>query len=133
MFFVLFNMVHFFQFFMIFSYGFSFFNSFIPFLPICLYSHAVACYATNPIAFKMAVNCARKNGTVVAVGLPPGEFPCPIIEGKCTFSYIIHYTLYLSNLLPIFNLLLHCQPFLHFLLHLSHYSSLHFFLILALL
>ena len=35
-------------------------------------SHAVACFATSPKAFKMAVDITRRKGTVVAVGLPAG-------------------------------------------------------------
>ena len=35
-------------------------------------SHSVACFATSPAAFKMAVDITRRKGTVVAVGLPQG-------------------------------------------------------------
>ena len=36
-------------------------------------SHAVACFATSPAAFKTAVDVTRRKGTVVAVGLPQGS------------------------------------------------------------
>ena len=39
-------------------------------------SHAVACFATSPKAFKMAVDISRRKGTVVAVGLPAGTHHC---------------------------------------------------------
>lgn len=43
-------------------------------------SHGVVCFATHNSVFKTAVDIARRRGTVVPVGLPPGEFPCPIFD-----------------------------------------------------
>ena len=36
--------------------------------------------AVSPIAFSQAIACARRRGTVVLVGLPPGQFPTPIFD-----------------------------------------------------
>lgn len=41
--------------------------------------HGVACFATSNSAFKMAIDISRPKGVVVAVGLPKGDFPCPIL------------------------------------------------------
>jgi propanol-preferring alcohol dehydrogenase len=43
-------------------------------------SHGVVCFATQNSAFKTAVDISRRGGTVVPVGLPPGEFPCSIFD-----------------------------------------------------
>eukprot|EP01041_Mallomonas_annulata_P000587 gene587-1140_t len=43
-------------------------------------SHGVLCLATSAPAFDMSVNMARRRGTVVTVGLPPGSFPTPIFD-----------------------------------------------------
>ena len=42
--------------------------------------HGVLCLATSTPAFAMATNLARRRGTVVHVGLPPGTFPVPIFD-----------------------------------------------------
>lgn len=36
--------------------------------------------AVSPEPFRQAIGFARRGGTVVLVGLPPGEFPMPIFE-----------------------------------------------------
>ncbi|SDS84664.1 alcohol dehydrogenase AdhP [Corynebacterium timonense] len=43
-------------------------------------SHGVLITAVHPQAFGQALEMVRKNGTVVFVGLPPGEFSVPIFE-----------------------------------------------------
>lgn len=43
-------------------------------------SHGITCFATNPAAFKMSIDVARRKGVVVAVGLPAGSFPCPVFD-----------------------------------------------------
>lgn len=42
--------------------------------------HGVVCFATQPKAFKTAVDISRRKGTVVPVGLPAGGFDCPIFD-----------------------------------------------------
>jgi len=41
---------------------------------------AVLVTAVSPIAFRQAIGMARRGGTIVFVGLPPGEFPTPIFD-----------------------------------------------------
>ncbi len=36
--------------------------------------------APNPSAFRQAIGFARRGGTIVLVGLPPGEFGVPIFD-----------------------------------------------------
>jgi propanol-preferring alcohol dehydrogenase len=43
-------------------------------------SHVVCCFATNPKAFKLSIDVSRRLGTVVAVGLPAGDFSCPVFD-----------------------------------------------------
>lgn len=43
-------------------------------------SHAITCFATNLSGFKMSIDVARRRGVVVAVGLPPGSFPCSVFD-----------------------------------------------------
>mmetsp|Transcript_2081 Transcript_2081/g.2166 ORF Transcript_2081/g.2166 Transcript_2081/m.2166 type:complete len:408 (+) Transcript_2081:70-1293(+) len=43
-------------------------------------SHGVLVLATSAGAFDAAVHMARRKGTLVSVGLPPGSFPTPIFE-----------------------------------------------------
>ncbi|GAB2639780.1 alcohol dehydrogenase AdhP [Prescottella soli] len=41
---------------------------------------AVLVTAVNPAAFRQAIGMARRGGTIVFVGLPPGEVPTPIFD-----------------------------------------------------
>lgn len=41
-------------------------------------AHGVLVTAVSPSAFSQAVGCARRGGTIVLNGLPPGEFPVSI-------------------------------------------------------
>lgn len=43
-------------------------------------AHGVLVTAVHPDAFGQAVGMARKTGTIVFNGLPPGEFPAPIFD-----------------------------------------------------
>jgi propanol-preferring alcohol dehydrogenase len=43
-------------------------------------AHGVLITAPSLIAFKQGVGMARKRGTCVLVGLPPGEFPTPLFD-----------------------------------------------------
>lgn len=43
-------------------------------------AHGVLVTAVNPTAFSQAIGFARRGGTVVLVGLPPGEFGVPIFD-----------------------------------------------------
>jgi propanol-preferring alcohol dehydrogenase len=43
-------------------------------------AHGVLITAPSLIAFKQGIGMARKRGTCVLVGLPPGEFPIPLFE-----------------------------------------------------
>src|ERR1700674_5183698 len=43
-------------------------------------AHGVLITAPSLIAFKQGVGMARKRGTCVLVGLPPGEFPVPLFD-----------------------------------------------------
>ncbi|MBG9264599.1 alcohol dehydrogenase AdhP [Corynebacterium diphtheriae] len=43
-------------------------------------AHGVLVTAVHPQAFGQAIGMARKNGTIVFNGLPPGEFPAPIFD-----------------------------------------------------
>lgn len=43
-------------------------------------AHGVLVTAVHPDAFRQAIDMARKNGTIVFNGLPPGEFPAPIFD-----------------------------------------------------
>ena len=43
-------------------------------------AHGVLVTAVSPAAFSQAINMARRRGTVVLVGLPPGGFPTPIFD-----------------------------------------------------
>lgn len=43
-------------------------------------AHGVLVTAVHPQAFGQAIGMARKGGTIVFNGLPPGEFPAPIFE-----------------------------------------------------
>ena len=43
-------------------------------------AHGVLVTAVHEQAFGQAIKMARKNGTIVFNGLPPGEFPAPIFE-----------------------------------------------------
>jgi propanol-preferring alcohol dehydrogenase len=42
--------------------------------------HGVLVTAPSPPAFRQAIDMARRRGTVVLVGLPPGDFPTPIFD-----------------------------------------------------
>ena len=58
-------------------------------------SHAVACFATSPKAFKAAVDMSRRKGTVVAVGLPAGDTSIkstvtPMVAIVYTSSHLYH-------------------------------------------
>lgn len=43
-------------------------------------AHGVLVTAVHPQAFGQAIGMARKGGTIVFNGLPPGDFPAPIFE-----------------------------------------------------
>src|SRR5215510_1743726 len=43
-------------------------------------AHGVLVTAVSPAAFGQALKLARRKGTVVLVGLPPGEFAIPIFD-----------------------------------------------------
>ena len=43
-------------------------------------AHGVLVTAVSPPAFSQALQVVRRKGTVVLVGLPPGDFPTPIFE-----------------------------------------------------
>ena len=43
-------------------------------------AHGVIVTAVHPQAFGQAINMARRAGTIVFNGLPPGEFPAPIFD-----------------------------------------------------
>jgi alcohol dehydrogenase, propanol-preferring len=43
-------------------------------------AHGVLITAPSLIAFKQGVGMARKRGTCVLIGLPPGEFPTPLFD-----------------------------------------------------
>ena len=43
-------------------------------------AHGVLVTAVHPQAFGQAINMARRAGTIVFNGLPPGEFPAPIFD-----------------------------------------------------
>ncbi|WP_341393285.1 alcohol dehydrogenase AdhP [Arthrobacter sp. G119Y2] len=43
-------------------------------------AHAVLVTAVHPEAFGQAIGMARRGGTIVFVGLPPGDFPAPIFD-----------------------------------------------------
>ncbi|HTY29150.1 MAG TPA: alcohol dehydrogenase AdhP [Mycobacterium sp.] len=43
-------------------------------------AHGVLVTAVNPAAFSQAIGLARRGGTIVLVGLPPGEFGVPIFD-----------------------------------------------------
>lgn len=42
--------------------------------------HGVLVTAVHPSAFGQAIGMARRGGTIVFVGLPPGDFPAPIFD-----------------------------------------------------
>lgn len=42
--------------------------------------HGVLVTAVSPKPFQQAIGFARRGGTIVLVGLPPGEFPLPIFD-----------------------------------------------------
>lgn len=42
--------------------------------------HGVLVTAVSPEPFRQAIGFARRGGTIVLVGLPPGEFPLPIFD-----------------------------------------------------
>lgn len=42
--------------------------------------HGVLVTAVSPAPFRQAIGFARRGGTIVLVGLPPGEFPLPIFD-----------------------------------------------------
>jgi len=42
--------------------------------------HGVLVTAPSPPAFRQAIDMTRRKGTVVLVGLPPGDFPTPIFD-----------------------------------------------------
>jgi propanol-preferring alcohol dehydrogenase len=42
--------------------------------------HGVLVTAVHPAAFGQAIGLARRGGTIVFVGLPPGDFPAPIFD-----------------------------------------------------
>lgn len=43
-------------------------------------THGVLVTAVNPAAFSQAIGFARRGGTIVLVGLPPGDFGVPIFD-----------------------------------------------------
>ena len=43
-------------------------------------AHGVLVTAVHPDAFGQAIGMARRGGTIVFVGLPPGDFPAPIFD-----------------------------------------------------
>ncbi|MCQ1945699.1 MULTISPECIES: alcohol dehydrogenase AdhP [unclassified Arthrobacter] len=43
-------------------------------------AHAILVTAVHPTAFAQAIGMARRGGTIVFVGLPPGDFPAPIFD-----------------------------------------------------
>ena len=43
-------------------------------------AHGVLVTAVHPTAFGQAIGMARRGGTIVLVGLPPGDFPAPIFD-----------------------------------------------------
>ncbi len=43
-------------------------------------AHGVEVTAVHPAAFGQAIGMARKGGTIVFIGLPPGDFPAPIFD-----------------------------------------------------
>lgn len=43
-------------------------------------AHAVLVTAVHPEAFGQAIGMTRRGGTIVFVGLPPGDFPAPIFD-----------------------------------------------------
>ena len=43
-------------------------------------AHGVLVTAVHPKAFGQAIGMARRGGTIVFVGLPPGDFPAPIFD-----------------------------------------------------
>lgn len=43
-------------------------------------AHAVLCVATNHIAFQNSFKMCRPKGTMVCIGLPPGNFDIPIFD-----------------------------------------------------
>ncbi len=43
-------------------------------------AHGIVCLATQKAAFASAIDMARRNGTVVCVGLPAGTFDVPIFD-----------------------------------------------------
>lgn len=43
-------------------------------------AHGVLVTAVHPKAFGQAIGMARRGGTIVLVGLPPGDFPAPIFD-----------------------------------------------------
>lgn len=43
-------------------------------------AHGVLVTAVHPSAFRQAIDMARRGGTIVFNGLPPGEFPAPIFN-----------------------------------------------------
>ncbi|KAB1657805.1 alcohol dehydrogenase AdhP [Pseudoclavibacter chungangensis] len=43
-------------------------------------THAVVVTAVHPAAFGQAIGFTRRGGTIVFVGLPPGDFPAPIFD-----------------------------------------------------
>ena len=42
--------------------------------------HGVLVTAVHPQAFGQAIGLARRGGTIVFIGLPPGDFPAPIFD-----------------------------------------------------
>jgi alcohol dehydrogenase, propanol-preferring len=43
-------------------------------------AHGIVVTAPSPAAFGQAIGMARRKGTVVLIGLPPGNFPTPIFD-----------------------------------------------------
>jgi propanol-preferring alcohol dehydrogenase len=43
-------------------------------------AHGAVVTAVSPAAFGQAIHMVRRKGTIALVGLPPGEFPMPIID-----------------------------------------------------
>ncbi|MFM9378085.1 alcohol dehydrogenase AdhP [Gordonia sp. VNK21] len=43
-------------------------------------AHGILVTAVHPQAFGQAIGMARRGGTIVFVGLPPGDFPAPIFD-----------------------------------------------------
>jgi len=43
-------------------------------------AHGVVCCATHPVAYKSAIQITRRGGTMVAVGLCPGDMQVPIAD-----------------------------------------------------